>query len=62
VSFFNHILELIIIRIFSPSELKSKYLLEEFEGWETLDTESLSELFVFSDVNLGEGKWWVSGG
>jgi hypothetical protein len=35
--------------------------LEEFEGWEPFDSESLAELFVLGGVDLGDAERWVSG-
>jgi hypothetical protein len=30
---------------------------EEFEGWETLDSESFSKLLVFGDIDLSKAEW-----
>ena len=35
------------------------YLLEPFEGWESLDTELLGEFLLLSGVNLSKEEWWV---
>lgn len=32
---------------------------EPFEGWESLDTEFLSEFLLLSGVNLSKEEWWV---
>ena len=39
--------------------VRFRYLLEEEESWETLDSVFLGELGLSGGINLGKGKGWV---